>query len=60
MRKSAVAGKFYSDSPTELQKEVSSFINVSSKKQNALGALSPHAGYVVSCRCSGDLAAFDS
>ena len=53
MRKSAVAGKFYSDSPTELQKEVSSFINVPSKKQNALGALSPHAGYVYSGAVAG-------
>ena len=53
MRKPAVAGRFYSDQPTQLQKEVAGFINVSAKKQKTLGILSPHAGYIYSGAVAG-------
>ncbi len=53
MRKATVAGKFYSDSPAKLQKEVAAFINIPTKKQKALGILSPHAGYVYSGAVAG-------
>ncbi len=49
MRKPAVAGQFYSGSEKSLLREVESLIDKSiSKKEDALGVVSPHAGYIYS------------
>ena len=52
MRKSIVAGKFYPDDKTELEKEIKSFVK---KKPNNLiiAAIVPHAGYTFSGKCAG-------
>ncbi|MEW6171391.1 MAG: AmmeMemoRadiSam system protein B [Candidatus Omnitrophota bacterium] len=55
VRKPAVSGKFYSNDPLELRKQLGSFINKNKleNKINAIGCLVPHAGYIY----SGEVAA---
>jgi AmmeMemoRadiSam system protein B len=52
-RQPAVAGQFYPDSEKILLKEINSMIDVSGKKESAIGVVSPHAGYVYSGRVAG-------
>lgn len=55
VRKPAVSGKFYSNDPLELRKQISSFINKNKleNKIDIIGCLVPHAGYIY----SGEVAA---
>ncbi|MBI4688278.1 MAG: AmmeMemoRadiSam system protein B [Nitrospirae bacterium] len=53
IRKPAVAGQFYSGSPSGLLKEVQKYIEPSAQKVNALGVLSPHAGLMYSGAVAG-------
>lgn len=52
IRKPAVAGQFYPDNEPALRKAVEALVDPKSKKEDAIGAISPHAGYVY----SGDVA----
>ncbi len=53
IRKPVVAGQFYPDDVNELKKQLESFIDAEAKKSNALGIVSPHAGYMYSGRVAG-------
>ena len=52
IRKPAVAGRFYSANENSLKKQLAGFMAQKEKKIEALGVVSPHAGYVY----SGDVA----
>ncbi len=52
VRKPAVAGQFYSKKTDELVTEIKSHLSFETQKMDALGVVSPHAGY----RYSGDVA----
>lgn len=54
VRNPAVAGQFYPKDPKALEKEVSSFLK-EAKKEDAIGVLSPHAGYVYSGNVAGSV-----
>ena len=51
-REPAVAGRFYPDDPQILRDDVKSHIDETAKKDFAIGAVSPHAGF----KYSGDVA----
>lgn len=53
IRKSRVAGQFYSANPTALRKEVALLIDEKQSKERALGLVSPHAGYMFSGKVAG-------
>jgi hypothetical protein len=54
IRNPAVAGQFFSGSKESLTKEVESMISGSpEKKENAIGVISPHAGYTYSGKVAG-------
>jgi AmmeMemoRadiSam system protein B len=53
IRKTVVAGTFYSANPEILESEVSKMIVNNSKKINSTVLISPHAGYVYSGNCAG-------
>jgi MEMO1 family protein len=48
LREPAVAGQFYPDSPSQLRSMVESFIDKSAEKDDVIGLLAPHAGYIYS------------
>jgi len=50
IRRPSVAGQFYPEEPDRLAELISSFIGKFAKKQDALGCLLPHAGYIYSGR----------
>lgn len=52
-RTPAVAGQFYPDSRTSLLREVEGLIDSKAKKSDALGVISPHAGYMYSGSVAG-------
>ena len=52
LRSPAVAGQFYPANPTILEKKVSSYTK-EVKRENALGVISPHAGYIYSGKVAG-------
>lgn len=52
-RKPAVAGQFYPDTHNVLSKELESLIDKSRPKENAIGVVSPHAGYMYSGHVAG-------
>jgi AmmeMemoRadiSam system protein B len=52
VRSPAVAGQFYPANPYILEKEVSSYTQ-EVKRENALGVISPHAGYIYSGKVAG-------
>jgi len=52
-RKPAVAGYFYSASPSGLSREVQQYIETSAQKEKAIGILSPHAGLIYSGAVAG-------
>ncbi|MDH4099824.1 MAG: AmmeMemoRadiSam system protein B [Nitrospirota bacterium] len=54
-RTPAVAGHFYSNSPSLLHREVEEFVEGKQQKVDAIGLLSPHAGFVYSGRVAGAL-----
>jgi len=53
VRKPVVQGQFYSGTKESLLKEVSALVDRSSPKEDAIGAISPHAGYVYSGAVAG-------
>lgn len=55
IRQPAVAGSFYSGDKSRLQHEIDTFIIKDCEKQSALGAVSPHAGYMYSGSIAGSL-----
>ena len=52
-RRPAVAGQFYSASPSGLSKEVQKYVEPSAKREKAIGIVSPHAGLVYSGAVAG-------
>lgn len=55
VREPAVAGQFYPADKAKLTKELDSMIPKESHKVDAIGALSPHAGYVYSGQVAGEV-----
>ena len=53
VRQPAVAGQFYTSNPASLREELESFIGSPRRKENALGIIAPHAGYVYSGAVAG-------
>lgn len=55
IRKPVVAGQFYTASPSLLQKEISGLVSQKKEKIDAIGVVSPHAGYVYSGGVAGEV-----
>ncbi|MBI4187279.1 MAG: AmmeMemoRadiSam system protein B [Chloroflexi bacterium] len=53
LRSPAVAGQFYPASPAELRAMLDRMIDKKAEKQDAVGLLSPHAGYIYSGPVAG-------
>lgn len=53
IRRPVVAGQFYPQTGESLRKMLSGLIEVSSEKQDAIGVIMPHAGYVYSGYVAG-------
>jgi len=53
IRRPVVAGQFYPQTETSLRKILSGLIEPVSEKQNAIGIIMPHAGYVYSGHVAG-------
>lgn len=54
-RDPAVAGRFYQGTKTGLTAEVARFIDLNINKEECLGAVSPHAGYIYSGAVAGNV-----
>ncbi len=57
VREPAVSGMFYPDNPTKLRKDIETYLGnaaVPDRKENVVGIISPHAGYMY----SGQVAAY--
>jgi len=55
IRKPAVAGQFYPSNPKSLKHEVRSYLEDVKKRIDALGVVSPHAGYIYSGKVAGEV-----
>lgn len=55
IRRPAVAGQFYPESKTSLLREVESLIDSKAKRIDAIGVVSPHAGYAYSGSVAGSV-----
>jgi len=53
IREPVAAGQFYPGSKTALLREVESLIGKSAKREDAIGVVSPHAGYIYSGAVAG-------
>ncbi len=53
LRKPVVAGQFYPDSPEELRAMIKSFVDPEAEKEDAVGLVAPHAGYIYSGSVAG-------
>jgi len=53
-RMPAVAGKFYASNRPDLEKEIAACVKKKKEKINALGIVSPHAGYMYSGHVAGE------
>lgn len=53
VRHPAVSGQFYSGSKDQLQRDIDLFTDHAAKKQDVIGVVSPHAGYVYSGPVAG-------
>ncbi|MFA4992148.1 MAG: AmmeMemoRadiSam system protein B [Candidatus Omnitrophota bacterium] len=53
IRKAVMAGQFYPQTENGLKKMLSGLIDPAEKKQNAIGVIMPHAGYVYSGAVAG-------
>lgn len=53
IRNPVVAGQFYSGSKESLAKEAKELVNETAQKQDAIGVVSPHAGYMYSGPVAG-------
>ena len=54
-RNPAVAGQFYTSNADKLRKEVEEYLGTGSKRIDALGCVSPHAGYMYSGAVAGSV-----
>ncbi len=52
-REAAVAGRFYPESEKLLKRQIKGFMDERAKKEEAVGIVSPHAGYVYSGKVAG-------
>ena len=52
-REAAVSGMFYPGSPTELRKTIAEMVDEDAVKEDAIGLIMPHAGYVYSGNVAG-------
>ncbi len=52
-REPFVAGQFYPASPSQLEKLVAQFVDKDAEKEEVIGLLSPHAGYIYSGPVAG-------
>jgi AmmeMemoRadiSam system protein B/AmmeMemoRadiSam system protein A len=48
IRETAVAGQFYPDSPAELSKMIAGMVDEKAPREDAIGLVMPHAGYIYS------------
>ena len=55
LRKPAVAGSFYQESPDKLKDQVRKYVKTEIEKTRALGILSPHAGFIYSGTVAGSV-----
>jgi len=55
IRNPVVAGRFYSGQTKSLDLQVKSYIKTTAKKMDALGCVSPHAGYMYSGEVAGNV-----
>jgi MEMO1 family protein len=55
LRETAVAGQFYPADKKLLEKELEKMLVAGAKRQKVLGLLAPHAGYVYSGPCAGQV-----
>ena len=53
IRKAQVAGQFYPATPAALRKQLEGLLEKKEKKEDALGLVSPHAGYIFSGKVAG-------
>ena len=53
IREPAVAGYFYPASPSSLEAQIKRFVDEKAPKQEAVGLVSPHAGYIYSGTVAG-------
>ena len=53
IRPPAVAGRFYSDDPKQLSRDVDQYLDRTAEKVRALGCVIPHAGYIYSAHVAG-------
>ncbi|MBL7084725.1 MAG: AmmeMemoRadiSam system protein B [Candidatus Omnitrophica bacterium] len=53
IRRARVAGQFYPASPIALRKQLDGLVEKKAKKEEALGLVSPHAGYIFSGKVAG-------
>lgn len=54
-RKPAVAGQFYPASSPDLSRQVDGFITPDAEKEDAIGIVSPHAGFIYSGKVAGEV-----
>ncbi|MBU0606112.1 MAG: AmmeMemoRadiSam system protein B, partial [Candidatus Omnitrophica bacterium] len=55
IRKPVVAGQFYSGSKEALEREVQALVDSKADKEDAIGVVSPHAGYAYSGPVAGSV-----
>ena len=53
IRKAAVAGQFYPDSPTQLRNMIKGLVDTRAVRQDVIGLIAPHAGYIYSGAVTG-------
>ncbi|MGD9116546.1 MAG: AmmeMemoRadiSam system protein B [Dehalococcoidia bacterium] len=53
IRNPVVAGQFYPESPAELREMITGMVDVGAAKEDVIGLVSPHAGYVYSGPVAG-------
>ncbi len=59
IRNPVVAGQFYPASASELRAMIETFIDEKADKQEVIGLVSPHAGYVYSGPVAGNITRID-
>jgi len=53
IREPSVSGQFYPDNPDDLRAMITSFVDPHAEKEDAVGAVVPHAGYIYSGAVAG-------
>ena len=54
-RKPVVAGQFYEAQVPRLKKQIEQYIDVKAKREDVLGIVAPHAGYMFSGKVAGSV-----